>query len=73
VPGWITGVGWSDHWAFWQQDYPALMVTDTAPFRYAHYHSPSDTPDRIDYARLARVTDGLTYVISSLLSAAEPF
>jgi len=35
------------------------MVTDTAPFRYAHYHEPTDTPDKLDYERLARVTEGL--------------
>lgn len=32
LPGWITGVGWSDHWSFWQCGYRAIMVTDTAPF-----------------------------------------
>lgn len=66
LPGWITGVGWSDHWSFWKEDYPAIMVTDTALFRYAHYHAFSDTPDRIDYARLARVTTGLTHVVTAL-------
>lgn len=33
------GVGWSDHWSFWQQRFPAVMLTDTAPFRYPHYHT----------------------------------
>jgi Zn-dependent M28 family amino/carboxypeptidase len=59
LPGWIPGVGWSDQWSFWQQGYPAVMVTDTAPFRYPHYHRASDTPDKLDYERLARVVDGL--------------
>jgi hypothetical protein len=62
------GVGWSDHWAFWQQDYPALMVTDTAPFRDPHYHRASDQPDRLDYARLARVVEGLESVVVALAS-----
>jgi hypothetical protein len=30
------------------------MVTDTAPFRYPHYHAGSDTSDKIDYPRLPR-------------------
>ena len=68
LPGAIEGVGWSDHWAFWQEDYPALMVTDTAPFRYPHYHSIEDTPDKLDYERLARVTEGLEKVIRSLVN-----
>jgi len=32
APAGITGVSWSDQWSFWQQGYPAVMVTDTAPF-----------------------------------------
>jgi hypothetical protein len=35
------------------------MVTDTALYRYPHYHAPNDTPDQIDYERLARVVAGL--------------
>jgi Zn-dependent M28 family amino/carboxypeptidase len=68
LPGWIPGVGWSDHWSFWQQGYPAIMVTDTAPFRYRHYHKASDTPDELDYERLARVVEGLTKVVEHLES-----
>lgn len=68
LPAAIEGVGWSDHWAFWQENYPALMVTDTAPFRYPHYHSIEDTPDKLDYERLARVTEGLEKVILSLVN-----
>ncbi len=66
APGWITGVGWSDHWSFWESGYPALMITDTALFRYAHYHSRSDTPDKIDYPRTARVVNGIARVIIDL-------
>jgi Zn-dependent M28 family amino/carboxypeptidase len=68
LPGWLTGVGWSDHWAFWQAGYKGVMVTDTAPFRYPHYHEVYDTPDKIDYDRLARVTAGLEAVIRDLTS-----
>jgi hypothetical protein len=66
LPGWIPGVGWSDQWSFWQQGYPAIMVTDTAPFRYRHYHKASDTPDKLDYERLARVVEGLSRVVARL-------
>ncbi len=44
----LQGVGGSDHWSFWQYDYPAIMVTDTAPFRYPHYHEATDTVDKLD-------------------------
>ncbi len=68
LPSWIPGVGWSDHWSFWQAGYPAIMVTDTAPFRYPHYHTDQDTPDKLDYRRLAQVTVGLEKVIRELAS-----
>jgi hypothetical protein len=63
LPSWVPGVGWSDHASFWKEGYPAIMVTDTAPFRYPYYHLPTDTPDRIDYERLARVVHGLARVL----------
>ena len=62
----VPGIGWSDHLSFWRQGYPALMITDTAPYRYPHYHRPSDTPDKIDYSSLARVTDGLRGMMTLL-------
>lgn len=68
-PAELAGVGWSDHWAFWQHGYPALMVTDTAPFRYPWYHTEEDTPDKIDFARFATVVDGLEAVATTLASA----
>ena len=63
APGMMQGIGWSDHWSFKQVGIPALMVTDTAPFRYPHYHGTGDTPDKVDYERLARVVSGLEQVI----------
>ncbi len=63
----VPGVGWSDHLSFWRQGYPAFMITDTAPYRYPHYHSPSDTPDKVDYSSLARVTDGLRGMLALLV------
>ena len=66
APGWMTGIGWSDHWSFWQEGYPAIMVTDTALFRYAPYHTLEDTSDKIDYARMARVVTGITRVVAEL-------
>ena len=66
VPASIPGVGWSDHWSFWQNGYRAIMVTDTAPFRYPHYHAPSDTPDKLDYDRFTLVVSGIERVIANL-------
>jgi Zn-dependent M28 family amino/carboxypeptidase len=66
MPAFVTGVGWSDQWSFWQVGYPGVMVTDTAPFRNANYHTANDKPDTLDYARLASVTTGLVAVVEKL-------
>ncbi len=66
LPENIPGIGWSDHWSFWQHGYPAIMITDTAPFRYPHYHAATDTPDKLDYDSMARVVEALTFVIEEL-------
>jgi Zn-dependent M28 family amino/carboxypeptidase len=66
APRWIPGIGWSDHWAFWKEGYKAVMLTDTAPFRYAYYHTPQDTWEKLDYDRMARVVSGVVKVISDL-------
>jgi Zn-dependent M28 family amino/carboxypeptidase len=62
----LPGVGWSDHWSFWQNGYQALMVTDTAPFRYPYYHTAEDTPEKVDYPRLSQVTQALLKTIERL-------
>ncbi|HMR74773.1 MAG TPA: M20/M25/M40 family metallo-hydrolase [Polyangiaceae bacterium] len=66
LPGDLPGVGWSDHWAFWQIGVPAVMVTDTAPFRSAHYHKATDTADRLDYERMAHVVVSLSRSLREL-------
>jgi len=66
LPSFIPGVSWSDQWAFWQHGYPGIMVTDTAPFRYPHYHSTTDTPDKLDYDRFTLVVSGVEKVIEGL-------
>ena len=63
APDIVPGIDWSDHWAFEQFDFPAMMVTDTAPFRYPHYHQLTDTPDKVDVESLARVVKGMERVI----------
>jgi len=62
----VPGVSWSDHRSFWRQGYRAVMITDTAFYRYRHYHAPSDTPDKLAYPELARVTSGLFSAFSEL-------
>jgi hypothetical protein len=70
LPSSIQGVGWSDQWSFWQQGYQALMITDTAPFRYPYYHTWEDTVDKIDFDKLSRVTYGISKVIRDFVGLA---
>lgn len=53
----------SDHEYFIRNGIPGLMVTDTANFRYAHYHHPTDTPDKLDFDTMARVVESLGQVV----------
>jgi Zn-dependent M28 family amino/carboxypeptidase len=66
APAFIPGVTWSDHWSFRRHGFAAIMITDTAFNRYPHYHLPSDTPDKLDYERMARVTLGLAAMLKEL-------
>jgi Peptidase family M28 len=65
LPSFIPGVAWSDQWSFWQHGYRGIMITDTAPFRYPHYHSATDTPDKLDYDRFALVVSGIQKMIEA--------
>ena len=68
LPESIPNIGFSDHWSFWQEGYPALMVTDTANFRYPYYHTAEDTVDKVDFERMARVVRGLKSVVADLVT-----
>jgi Zn-dependent M28 family amino/carboxypeptidase len=69
-PAFVPGVAWSDQLSFWRAGYPGVMVTDTAFFRYPHYHRASDTPDKLRFPEMARVVEGLAKTVASLAEAA---
>jgi hypothetical protein len=72
APSFLEDVGRSDHWSFHQFGYPAVMLTDTAPFRNPYYHRLNDLPKNVDYASLARVTLGLEAIARALAFGEEP-
>ncbi len=49
----------SDHCVFWEQDFKAAMVTDTAFFRNPNYHQPTDTLETLDIDFIRDVSAGL--------------
>jgi hypothetical protein len=71
APALIEGVTRSDHWPFRLAGFQAIMVTDTAYNRNPHYHLASDTPEKLDYLRMARVTMGVAAVIKELANEAR--
>ncbi len=66
--GWIFfDVRLSDHSAFWDAGYPALLVTDTSFFRNPYYHTPSDKISTLDFDFMAKIIDGVTRLAFNLL------
>lgn len=62
----LPGIGWSDHWSFWQVGIPAFMITDTAPFRDPNYHEASDRAEHLDFDKMAIVAAGVSGVVRDL-------
>lgn len=56
----------SDHRNYWGDRSHAVMVTDTAFIRNPNYHSKTDTPDTLDYSRMASVVDGVVNAVLTL-------
>lgn len=59
APSFVHGVDLSDHSTFWRRNLPAVMITDTAFYRNPRYHTEHDTPDTLDYRRMAQVVAGV--------------
>lgn len=61
-PGWV-GHDLLDHGAFLGLGLPAVQVTDTAFMRFPYYHLAEDTPEKLDYERMAAVVQALHGVL----------
>lgn len=61
----VPGVELSDHASFWRHGYPAVLITDTGPFRNPDYHLSSDVAATLDYHRMARAVLGIQRVIEA--------
>lgn len=66
LPESIHDIRLSDHGSFWDQGYPAMMVTDTSFHRNPHYHQPSDTPDTLNYEAMSKVAIGVAGAVARL-------
>jgi Zn-dependent M28 family amino/carboxypeptidase len=66
LPEKIHEIRLSDNSSFWDQGYPALMLTDTSFLRNPHYHLETDTPDTLNYERMTQVTLGVAGAVRYL-------
>ncbi|MBL0211135.1 MAG: M28 family peptidase [Holophagaceae bacterium] len=66
APSSLTGVDFSDHASYWKEGFPAVMITDTAFYRNPRYHTALDTPDKLDYPRMAQVVQGVFVAVRAL-------
>ena len=56
----------SDHLCYWDEGYPAIMLTDTALFRNPNYHKHTDTVETLDFQAMASITENLVSAIQKL-------
>ncbi|MDX1636520.1 MAG: M28 family peptidase [Balneolaceae bacterium] len=66
APRLLPGIALSDHCNYWWAGYPAAMITDTAFYRNPNYHTARDTPDTLDYERMAQVVNGVRAAVLRL-------
>jgi len=66
APAFVPGIDFSDHLNFWRRGWDAVMITDTAFYRNPNYHQVTDTPDTLDYERMAQVVTGVYAAITTL-------
>ena len=67
APRIVPDINRSDQISFWRYGIPGIMITDTADFRYQHYHKPSDDLNVINYPEFARVVYGLSAVVREFM------
>lgn len=66
LPERVHAIRLSDNSSFWDQGYPALMITDTSFLRNPHYHLPSDTVETLDFVRMAEAALGVAGGVARL-------
>jgi Zn-dependent M28 family amino/carboxypeptidase len=66
LPGFLPLVKSSDHWSFWKEGYPAVMITDGGPLTYPHYHRRTDQIANVDFNHLGQVTSALIEAVAAL-------
>jgi len=66
APSALPGIDFSDHLNYWANGYPAIMITDTAFYRNHNYHKKTDTPEKLDYPKMAEVVKGVYWAVVNI-------
>lgn len=66
APKAMAGIDFSDHLNYWAKDLPAVMITNTSFYRNKNYHEPTDTPETLDYNRMAEVVKGVYWAVVNM-------
>lgn len=67
----MPGIDFSDHRNYWSLNYPAVMVTDTAFYRNANYHTARDTVDTLNYEKMKEVVRGVYFHVVKLANKTQ--
>jgi Zn-dependent M28 family amino/carboxypeptidase len=70
-PGFLPGIRSSDHWSFWQQGLPAVMLTAGGPLTYPHYHRPTDQLGRVPLDHLSGLARACARAVTEWSSLAS--
>jgi hypothetical protein len=63
APEIFPSIGNSDHINYWKHGFPALLVSDTMSYRNKYYNTLNDTAEKLNYAGMAMVVQGLYQTI----------
>lgn len=66
APSFVPGIDFSDHQNYWEFNYPAVMITNTAFYRNKHYHQTSDKPETLDYTKMGEVIKSVYWTITNM-------
>lgn len=66
APAFVPGVDFSDQLNYSKAGYNSAMITDTAFYRNPNYHTFEDTPEKLDFRRMALVVQGVYAAVISL-------
>jgi Peptidase family M28 len=59
----------SDYWGFWRRNVPFLFLTNG---RWRHYHTPEDTPEKLDYPKIGATARWLERLVRESCARPEP-